>query len=219
MKSKFGSVSIVKSGKIGKNLIILDFDGVIADTHGLSMSILAKLFPTLSIKAFEESLSGIYSISPFRRLLRWIYSQYFLFEYARLLKPSMLFPDARLLLKELSASGTVLVLTSGRRAPVQKFLAATGLLEEITEVVGLSTSSKRVGLRNLTMRYGCDTNCCLFVSDTIGDLREASEEGIKTIGAGWGYQGSKTLREGGVYPVVDFPSEVLNAMAQLRGAV
>ena len=47
-----------------------------------------------------------------------------------------------------------------------------------------------------------------MITDTLGDLREASAVDLKTIAVTWGYHDEETLRKGNPAALVDNPAEL-----------
>jgi len=53
---------------------------------------------------------------------------------------------------------------------------------------------------------------CVFVTDTLGDMREAAEVGISSIAVSWGFQKHATLEQGKPFRVVDKPADLATAV-------
>ena len=53
---------------------------------------------------------------------------------------------------------------------------------------------------------------CVFVTDTLGDMREAQEHSVGTIGCSWGVHPRATLEKGMPFRIVDSPLELLDAV-------
>ena len=49
-----------------------------------------------------------------------------------------------------------------------------------------------------------------FITDTLGDIKEANKVGIESIGITWGYQDKAKLQKGNPKKIVDTPTELLD---------
>lgn len=51
---------------------------------------------------------------------------------------------------------------------------------------------------------------CIFITDTLGDIKEARVAGVDSIAVSWGYHSLATLELGNPLAVADKPSELPN---------
>lgn len=58
---------------------------------------------------------------------------------------------------------------------------------------------------------------CVFITDTLGDMREAEEHGMEAIGCSWGFHPHTTLEKGLPFRIVDMPTELPDAVANYFG--
>ena len=58
-------------------------------------------------------------------------------------------------------------------------------------------------------KYGIGAKDCLFITDTLGDLKEAAEVNIKTVAVTWGFHSLKTLEKGNPWVIVNTSQELL----------
>ena len=115
----------------------------------------------------------------------------------------------------------VAIVSSNKKKVIAKALQEHGLQDPHAYSCG--KKNKRKKFARLLTGIG-KPGKVLVVSDTTGDLRFADEQGIPTLGAGWGLHGAEKLRaeklEHGL-GVLDEPQELLPrpARAALRGRV
>jgi phosphoglycolate phosphatase-like HAD superfamily hydrolase len=57
-------------------------------------------------------------------------------------------------------------------------------------------------------KYRIDANDCLFITDTLGDIKEAHHMKVPTVAVTWGYQSIETLAKGN-------PSRIVNTSQKL----
>ena len=62
---------------------------------------------------------------------------------------------------------------------------------------------------------------CVYITDTLGDMREAGAHHMGTIGCSWGVHDRATLERGLPFRIVDQPAELRDAVDDYfaRGSV
>lgn len=63
-------------------------------------------------------------------------------------------------------------------------------------------------------QFGVSENESLFITDTLGDMREAANAGLKSIGVSWGFQRRETLLKGDPHAIVDTPEELFSVLTK-----
>lgn len=127
----------------------------------------------------------------------------------RWLKPVPLMPQV---LEELSSARTVVVVTSSPGDVVEGWLRGHDV-GGVDEVAGAETARSKVDkIRALRERFpGQDEYW--FVSDTMGDMREAREAGATPVGVAWGWHEPEMLLEAGAERIAAAPAELLGILA------
>jgi phosphoglycolate phosphatase len=180
-----------------QHLIMLDFDGVIADSLGDQSEVFVR---TLR----GEGLDHLATPSHF---LDFLETNWFAaldaagvpVEVAAQLEDSFrdlpspaLFPGMAAVLERLAAAHTVLVITSARTDDVERILEERGV-NGVAEVIGGDQeASKTRRIRSARERFG-RARPAWYVGDTVGDILEAREAGVRTVGAAWGWHGPERL--------------------------
>ena len=98
--------------------------------------------------------------------------------------------------------------SSNYHNPIMRFLKKQGLEKAFTLVVGADkeiskTKRLRVCVENV------NPSRVLFVTDTVGDIREAKAAGIPVIGVAWGYQSYPQLKKEQPHAVVRSPAQLV----------
>lgn len=63
--------------------------------------------------------------------------------------------------------------------------------------------------------YGVTANDCVIITDTLGDMKEAAEVNMPSIGVTWGFQKPEVLRQGTPIALVDQPTKIASEVANL----
>jgi phosphoglycolate phosphatase len=195
-------------------LIMFDFDGVIADSladqssafvdtlhaHGLDELATASTFLELTESNWFEALATAEVPGHVVREL----------EDAFVAAPDPpLFPGMAEVLERLAATHRVVVITSSRTSAVEGILDAHGV-SGVTRVIGGDQEpSKTRKIRSVRREYG-ESLAAWYVCDTVGDVREARAAGVTTVGVAWGWHGEERLLGAGPDHIARRPSDLLD---------
>ncbi len=176
-----------------KKILVFDFDGVLFDTMTLVNQSTMELFPSLTEEMARELLVGnlyeeLEKIAHLRvqhteeEKLRWRE------EYSKKKAEAPMFAGAKAMLEELHTAGYILVLNTTASnqncLPLLEKAQITGLFDFLaTKDVSKSKIEK---FKLIEERYGISSNEMLFVTDSLGDLRESDIAGVPTIAVLWG---------------------------------
>ena len=103
-----------------------------------------------------------------------------------------LFPGMAAVVERLAAAHTVLVITSSRTDDVERILEEHGVRGVAEVIGGDQEASKTHRIRAARERFG-RARPAWYVGDTVGDILEAREAGVCTVGAAWGWHGPERL--------------------------
>jgi len=204
-----------------KKIIFFDFDGVIADSFGIAFEI------------GKQKNTGIKSDDDFRNLFNgnindWKKDFYGSIEeikkiddeFFALIAPKMsevnLFPDMEKVIKELAKSHGLVVVSSTRSDLVNDFMERNGILQYFDEFGGdkIVHTNKTERIKEVFNKYGVGPDNCVFITDTLGDMREAANCGVSSIGVSWGYQKKENFFAAKPYAIVEKPTELLSAVLE-----
>ena len=98
------------------------------------------------------------------------------------------------------------------------FVRQEALADCFSEILGSDVhASKVVKIRSLLERYSFSPEDVVFITDTIGDIREGNACAVKSIGVTWGTHDMETLQSGDPYQVVDTVPELEHAVMAFFG--
>lgn len=203
-----------------RNVIVFDFDGTIADTIPISITILKRLATKYYHKTIDEKLvqelrdKSIPEI--FKLLDISIIKLPFIARKARkelnkeiaYLKPIKGIPD---LLEQLKKQGQILgIVSSNSKESIMKFLQSNNLevfdfIYTNSRIFGKSNSLKRLLRRN---KWSAEN--AIYIGDEIRDIEAARKAKIKIISVTWGANSLDKLTSCGPDFVANSPEELLS---------
>jgi len=126
-----------------------------------------------------------------------------------------LFPGIKAAIKELSDAYKLIVVSSTISAPINELLAKFDLSSFFIEVMGYEVQSSKVEkIKMVFSKYQTSAADCVFVTDTLGDIREAEKTGVGAVGVSWGFHDRETLLRGQPFAIVDSPAALPEAISK-----
>lgn len=197
-------------------MILLDFDGVIADSMNAYFGAFAEVCTEMGYRRLNsrEAFLKLFEGNPIRQLL---WAGFPLFRLRRVLnrfKPRLLevnklvrpFEGITEVVSTLARRFPVFVITSNVAENVCSFLKRHGVLG-VAGIVGSETHTSKVKkIRRVLRQY--PNHRAYYVSDTKGDLIEARRAGAIPVAVAWGWHSLKKLAEGKPELVVSTPKEL-----------
>jgi len=206
-----------------KRLLLVDFDGVIADTFELCLGIREKLGNPIAEDEYRTLFEGnIYEESKKRdqklskktkseeqRRAKGDWYDYYTPGLVGI-DPIKGMPDV---IKKLSDSYTLVIVSSTANKPIEDYLKKHSLLQYFDKVFGSDVDHSKVVKMNMIFdEYRIKPSDCLFITDTLGDMREAERVEVKALGLPWGYHSKETLERGDFFDIIEKPSEIIPAV-------
>jgi phosphoglycolate phosphatase len=204
---------------MSKKFVLFDFDGVIANSFEVGFEVNKSVYPGLSENDYRSAFDGNindWKESMARRNLNGHRGADSASEYATKLNSSVhIMPGIREVIVALGKEYALAVISSTLSHAIETFLAAHDLAGHFAWVMGTDVDrSKTQKIKMIFEKYGVTANDCVFITDTLGDIREAEAADVGTIAVTWGFQTAETLREGSPFRLVDSPDDILTAVAE-----
>jgi phosphoglycolate phosphatase len=189
-----------------KKLVIFDFDGVIINTLEFQYGLNEPLNPHITYKMYKDMSNGnffdsfqgenaIVTLNP-NPLFRELYHA----KVREFDTPAAI----QQAIKKFSKDCSVAVVSSGSEDSIRHFLEKEDLLQCFSDILGYQThTSKVVKIKGLLEKHNLASHDAVFITDTLGDIREGTEVGIRTIGVTWGMHDRATLEKGNPAIVID----------------
>jgi len=122
-------------------------------------------------------------------------------------------PGLKELIHDLAKTHTLTIVSSGFSDIIQAFLERHGLRQYFQEVWGADVHKKKtVKIQRLLQQYKATPSDSTFITDTLGDVREAQEVGAMPIGVTWGVHTREILALGAPLCIVDTIEELTNIL-------
>ncbi len=199
----------------GKKIILFDFDGVIVNTFDAAFEIIKNNNPELTKADYRSHFEGnIYdAIKDNDKTYRdEVMNQFFHHYNNRLMEHSLDEPIAEII-KQLSANFLLFIISSSSNSGIRNYLHKhhldTCFIDVFASEAGLSKVEK---ITSVLHNYQAQPNECLFITDTLGDIKEARKASVESIAVTWGYHPIETLQKGVPYAIVESPQELTGAI-------
>ncbi len=207
-------------------LVVLDFDGTLADSFGWFCSVLDGVadrygFHRVSLEQ-TETLRGMSAAAIMRHLdvPLWklpLISRHMHALMARDIAAIRPFPGIPEMLAGLTADGRALaLLSSNSRANVERVLGPENAGRVAHYACGASVFGKAGRLRKLLRRTGVPAAETLCIGDELRDLEAARAVGCAFGAVGWGYTTADALRTAGPDFLFARPADIRAALARHR---
>jgi phosphoglycolate phosphatase len=198
-----------------KRFVLFDFDGVIADSFALGHDIarIVHAGVQMSPDDYRALFEGnVYDALDKNGIARKD-TEYFNHYASRMEEEVGLFTGMDSVVQELARSYRLFIVSSTTSELIRMFLTRHALDQHFEQVMGSDIhSSKTEKIRMIFNDYGVHADRCVFVTDTLGDMREAKEHRIGAIAVSWGWHSHGTLEKGIPFRIVDTPAELPDAV-------
>jgi phosphoglycolate phosphatase-like HAD superfamily hydrolase len=194
-----------------KRELIFDFDGVVGDTYQLNWSLVQKFHPETLEHGYryDHHLGNVFE-TPVVRFNAQSTVQYYR-DYNDLLSVSHI-KAALPALRELSRDFRFHVVSSNCETAIERVLSEAGLRGHFGDILGYAAHASKVEkFCRLASTYGFTLPEALFVTDTLGDLKEAARVALPAVGVTFGYHTRALLEKGGAFAIVDNWDELVAA--------
>ena len=205
-------------------MIIFDFDGTIADTHQISLTIANQLAKEFNYQPIEsealEELKNLSSrdvvmrsgVSPLKIpfILRRFTQE--LSKHIHTLKPIVGMPYC---LKELKDSGYMLgIISSNLRDNVVAFLETNQLIDYFDFIFSGSTIfGKHRIINRVVKQHEVSPSQVVYVGDETRDINSAKKSKVKMIAVTWGFNSISILQHHNPDFLVHTPEELLEVIS------
>ncbi len=184
-----------------KDLIIFDFDGVLADSFdtfyplirdgvahvGLSLTPdqYRNLFTSNVHQGFRDFIKDDKKYMAFLEFRSSNYDKYY---------NAKLFPGVLKFLKTIGKSNVLTIASSGRQKNIINLLKKNNIRNLFSLIIANGALSKVEMIKDILDKFPASLEKTFFITDTIGDIKVAKKCGLKTIAVTWGFHSEKMLK-------------------------
>jgi phosphoglycolate phosphatase len=211
------------SGAGGPRLVVLDFDGTLADSFGWFCSVLNGVADRYRFRRVEMDevddlrRQGARAVVAHLRIPRWklpLIARHMHALAARDAAQIPLFPGVPAMLAEIAAAGVPMAILSSNRADtIRRVLGPENAARIGAYACGASIFGKARRLRTLLAREGVAPGRALCIGDEIRDLEAARALGCPFGAVAWGYTEGRALAALGPEHLFSEPAEIARLAA------
>jgi phosphoglycolate phosphatase len=199
-----------------KKIILFDFDGVIVDSLKLSFETHRKNNNNETLQQYRELFLGnIYSSHRGEDLLKNKAVVDFFSEYKEGLMKHKCVLEMPKIIKNLSKKYTLIIISSTFGEIIDKFLQKNNLRQYFAEIMGPEVDKdKTVKIKMVLEKYNVLTEECVFITDTVGDIKEGRCAGVESVGVIWGFHTREMLEDAKPFAIAKNPSELFEIISR-----
>ena len=199
-----------------KKLVIFDFDGVLVNTLDFAFSSYKELNKDLTWEKFQDFSNGNFHETVGSKM-----NDGFLVPedkewdeiYSEKIKDFTVIDILSNAIKELSLHYLVTIVSSSTTKCIKDFLLKENLEKYFSDILGSDLhKSKIFKINNLLEKYNIKPSDTVFITDSLGDIKEGNVCGVKSIGVTWGIHPKETLEKGNPVTIISDPRELLECI-------
>lgn len=198
-----------------KKFLLFDFDGVISNTFEIAYDIMSNLDDSIKHedqyrKYFEGNIyESIRDKSNNKKSAPTLEDPFFS-KYAPRLYQKSIDPGIKKIIIELAEKYHLTIMSSTVTSIIEHFLENEKIRSCFGKIYGPEISLyKYERIEEFFVHENTSAKKCLFITDTLGDIREARKADVDSIAVNWGYHLSETLEQGNPVAIVNTPQELL----------
>lgn len=201
--------------KKNKKVILFDFDGVLVNTLEFSYKIHKRKNPNFTWERFQSYSDGNFhdgytkAVESGEHIPTDDFPKQYKDELVHITIHDILH-DAVL---SLATNYNIAIISSTTSNVIKDFITQENLNGCFTDVLGMDVhTSKVVKIKSIIEKYNILQNEAVLITDTLGDIKEANECGIPSIGVTWGLHDRKTLEKGNPVTIIENPADLEGAI-------
>ncbi len=202
-----------------RKIVFFDFDGVIADSFSIAFEINKIIDPNIVSendyrKLFDRNIAEWAVNSNPKEELDKISREFFK-KYIPQMKNVKIFPAMKKVIAKLGKIYTLFIISSTITSPIRDFLERNNILSYFNDILGSKfiDTNKTERIKTVFKNYGVGAKDCVFITDTLGDIREAASVGVQSIGVTWGFQKKENLIKGNPLRIAEKPEELFDIVS------
>jgi phosphoglycolate phosphatase len=195
--------------------ILFDFDGVIIDSFESAFKIekMLRKNDEFTKDHFRKNFEGNF-FEEREKMQKVDYTpQQFYEAYQPIFIELQPVPHISEALQVLSESYPLIIISSAVTDNIHSWLEKNGLASYFVDILGADVHRSKVEkFKSVFESHHVASSDCVFITDTLGDIREADQLHIRTIAVTYGCHPKETLEKGKPFTFVDSPIELVDAV-------
>jgi len=182
--------------------IIFDFDGVIHNTFNLAYGIHNKLNPGRTEEDYRSYFDGNLFKKIGKNINKETQGKFRELEFEAF-KDLILEEEIKEELEKLSKKYDLYIISSNSIKNLNIYFENNNFTHIFKEILACETHKSKVEkFKILFKKYDLNSNSCIFVTDTLGDILEARKVGVRSIACTFGFHDEKRLKKGNPFKIV-----------------
>lgn len=201
-----------------KKLVLFDFDGVIVNSFEMCFELGQAILPGVTKERYRSMFDGnIYkALEDYDGVVNRNDKKYFK-NYTRELMKLSPVQGIESQLKKLSDKYPLVIVTSTMELSAKEYLEKFGLDKFFSGINGYEKEASKIKkIITVLEEYKLAPEDAVFITDTLGDMREGSHVGVPCIGVTWGFQKRENLEKGSPPAIV---SDAKNLAETVEGVL
>lgn len=193
------------------NVILFDFDGVIVDSFSFCYRIIHTR-DDITEEEYRTRFEGNINDAPKKPAQNTASTTPFDFfgQYTKELLLQQPHQEIIPVIQKLAQNHTLIIISSTISSPIASFLELHNLKHYFKEILGNDVEKSKVKkIQDVLQRYNIQPSETILITDTLGDIREASQCGVKSIAVTWGFHSKETLEKGQPHQIINHPNEII----------
>lgn len=199
-------------------LVLFDYDGVLINTFLEALETNADIGVSVTADEYRGWFAGniFESIKNVPKTRDADMANRYVKAYHKRTHTMGVHPSMAYLVRELSKKYLLCIVSSGSERTIKTQLMNSHILDCFVDVLGYETDTSKVRkIKSALEMYHVGREKSVFVTDTLGDIKEAHQVGIHTIAVTWGFHAEDVLREGKPESIVQTPAELQEKIESL----
>lgn len=198
-------------------VILFDFDGVIVNSCQMSLEINQEWVSDITYSEIQDWADGNVYNKKLRDNFDDSYFTHYFEQYSKRVVQLVPVEGMDRVISDLDLQGyKLIIVSSADENSIKSFLEKHDLAKYFTEILGKHFNPSKVEKIKIVLdKYKIKKTETLLVTDSVGDVKEAHEVGIKAIGVIWGLHERERLGKNGVDFVAETPNMILEGIKEI----
>ncbi len=199
-------------------LVIFDFDGVLANTEELCYQIHIRTNKNLTWKQFQEfSLGNFFDV--YEQSIKdgtHLPIKDFHSSYKKALDTITIHDILHDSIVALAKEYRLVIISSSTSSYIKDFLTREGVSKYFSDILGADVhKNKTLKINSILEKYELVARDTIFITDTLGDIKEANKCDVRSIAVTWGLHDKEILEKGYPLKIISDPRDLVRTIKEI----